>query len=65
MRHNGLLRFARNDGEGADPGARSNAEAAIPDLIAPQLCGQYLTQNRRKSAGLAAFLGVPALYFRT
>jgi hypothetical protein len=36
-----------------------------PDLIAPQLCGQYRAQNGRKSAGLAAFLRIPALYFST
>jgi hypothetical protein len=34
---------------------RNDAEEADPDLIAPQLCGQYREQNGRKSACLAAF----------
>src|SRR5437870_10123192 len=67
-RRDGLLRFARNDGGGwafARMLARNDAEKANPDLIAPQLCGQYRGQNGRKSACLAAFSGVPALYSRT
>ncbi len=48
-----------------DPLARNDAEKANPDLIAPQLCGQYWGQNGRKTGCLAAFSGVPALYFRT
>ena len=43
-RRDGLLRFARND-----------VEEANPDLIAPQLCSQYRGQNGRKTACLAAF----------
>ena len=38
-----------------DPLARNDVEEANPDLIAPQLCGQYRGQNGRKTACLAAF----------
>jgi hypothetical protein len=41
--------------EAGDPLGHHDVEKANPDLIAPQLCGQYLGQNGRKSACLAAF----------
>jgi hypothetical protein len=47
-----------------DPVASNDVEGANPGLIAPQLCGQYQGSKRPEIRVLAAFEGVPALYFR-
>jgi hypothetical protein len=55
--------LAHDESDGLLRLARHSAGEANPDLIAPQLCGQYRGQNGRQSAELSCFLSRPGLVF--